>query len=58
MAIQYLENTNFTIKRIAEHIGFSNEYYFANWFKTETGFAPKRHPLAAKRSGPPCPPEP
>lgn len=57
MAIQYLENTNFTIKRIAEHLGFGNEYYFANWFKAETGFAPKRHPLAAKRSGAPVPPK-
>ena len=47
-AIQYLENTNFTIRRIAEHTGFSNEYYFANWFKEKTGYAPKSYrPLAS-----------
>lgn len=43
MAIQYLENTSFTIRRIAEHVGFSNEYYFANWFKEKTGHAPKSY---------------
>jgi len=43
MAIQYLENTNFTLRRIAEHLGFSNEYYFANWFKEQTGAAPKSY---------------
>ncbi|MBE6369981.1 MAG: AraC family transcriptional regulator [Lentisphaerae bacterium] len=48
MAIQYLENTNFTNRRIAEHLGFSNEYYFANWFKEQTGSAPKS--LIADRS--------
>ena len=43
MAIGYLENTNFTVRRIAEHLGFSNEYYFANWFKEQTGVAPKSY---------------
>ena len=43
MAIHYLENTSFTIRRIAEHVGFSNEYYFANWFKEQTGVAPKSY---------------
>lgn len=43
MALQYLNNTNFTIRQIAERIGFENEYYFANWFKEKTGFAPKSY---------------
>lgn len=43
MAIQYLSNTKFTIRRIAAHVGFSNEYYFANWFKEKTGYAPKSY---------------
>lgn len=44
-AIQYLSNTNFTIRRIAERVGFNNEYYFANWFKEKTGYAPKSYPF-------------
>ena len=50
-AIQYLENTSFTIRRIAEHVGFSNEYYFANWFKEKTGYAPKSYQPPDPKSG-------
>ncbi|MBO7327260.1 MAG: helix-turn-helix domain-containing protein [Lentisphaeria bacterium] len=49
-SIQYLSNTNFTIRRIAERVGFSNEYYFANWFKEKTGFAPKSYPPQPRKA--------
>lgn len=48
-AIQYLNNTNFTIRRIAERVGFNNEYYFANWFKEKTGYAPKSYPFTRQK---------
>ncbi len=44
-ACQYLENTTHTIRHIAGLLGFTDEYYFANWFKQRTGYAPRSwHP--------------
>ena len=39
-AKQYLLNTNYTLRTIAEQLGFQREYYFAAWFKKCTGLAP------------------
>lgn len=39
---QYLLNTDYTLRTIAEETGFRDEYYFAAWFKHQTGIAPGR----------------
>ena len=41
-ARQYLLNTDYTLRTIAEETGFRDEYYFAAWFKHQTGIAPGR----------------
>ena len=41
-ARQYLDNTQYTIRTIAEMVGFQDEFYFANWFKRHAGVAPGR----------------
>ena len=42
-AVQYLTNTNYTVRNIAGLLGFTDEYYFSNWFKQHTGYAPKQY---------------
>lgn len=39
-ACQYLENTDNSIKEIAQLLGFKDEFYFSNWFKLRAGEAP------------------
>ena len=39
-ARQYLTNTRYTLRMIASELGFSNSYYFAAWFKKQTGISP------------------
>ncbi|MBQ8431489.1 MAG: helix-turn-helix transcriptional regulator [Clostridia bacterium] len=39
-AKEMLSNTPRTIKEIADVCGFSNEYYFSNFFKKQTGLSP------------------
>lgn len=57
MALQYLENTSYTIRQIAARVGFTDEYYFSNWFKQHTGSAPRSYhhsngkPPAAGKTG-------
>ena len=41
-AKQYLKNTEYTLRQIAELIGFKDEFYFANWFKHHAGISPGR----------------
>ena len=41
-AKQYLLNTNYTLRTIAEQLGFKREYYFAAWFKKSVNIAPGR----------------
>lgn len=41
-ARQYLLNTDYTLRTIAEEMGFRDSYYFAAWFKHQTGIAPGR----------------
>ncbi len=42
-AKQYLLNTRYTLRMIAYELGFSNAYYFAAWFKKQTGSSPGRY---------------
>lgn len=41
IAVQYLENTAYMIREIAEMIGFANEFHFSNWFKRKKGISPR-----------------
>jgi AraC-like DNA-binding protein len=42
ITVQYLENTAYMIREIAEIVGFANEFYFSNWFKRKIGMSPRR----------------
>ena len=39
-ACQYLENSDQSIKSLAQMLGFADEFYFSNWFKKQTGSSP------------------
>lgn len=43
VAMHYLQATDWSISRIAEHLGFSNEAAFRRAFQGWTGSAPSRH---------------
>ncbi len=38
-----LDNSDMTVKEIAELLTFSNEYYFSNYFKQRVGVSPKNY---------------
>lgn len=38
-----LQNTNHSIKSIANHLGFADEHYFSNVFKNKTGMTPSEY---------------
>lgn len=38
-----LQNTSHSIKSIANHLGFADEHYFSNVFKTKTGMTPSEY---------------
>lgn len=38
-----LQNTNHSIKSIANHLGFADEHYFSNVFKAKTGMTPSEY---------------
>ncbi len=40
LAREYLENTDCKIAAIAELVGFKDEFYFSNWFKSKAGLSP------------------
>ena len=40
---RYLENTDCPVKELARLMGFKDEFYFSNWFKQRTGFAPTQY---------------
>jgi len=40
LAKQYLENTDLKVSMIAEIVGFRDEFYFSNWFKSKMGVSP------------------
>lgn len=42
-AIDFLTNTNMSIKEIAPKCGFENEYYFSNFFKQHKGTSPANY---------------
>ena len=35
-----LLNTNLSVKQIANHLSFADEYYFSNVFKQKVGLSP------------------
>lgn len=39
-ACQYLENTKYPVKVLADLLGFKDEFYFSNWFKQRNGCSP------------------
>lgn len=41
LARQYLKNSSYSIREIAELVGFNDEFYFSNWFKKRTGIPPR-----------------
>ena len=40
LARQYLENSDYPVKILAEMLGFRDEFYFSNWFKARNGVSP------------------
>ena len=38
-----LQDTTHSIKSIATHLGFADEHYFANVFKSKTGRTPSQY---------------
>lgn len=38
-----LQNTNHSIKSISAHLGFADDHYFSNTFKTKTGMTPSQY---------------
>ena len=43
LAQDMLSNTNLSVKQIANHLNFTDEYYFSNIFKQKTGVSPSRY---------------
>lgn len=43
LAEEMLLNTNLSIKQIADHLCFADEYYFSNVFKKKTGASPSKY---------------
>ena len=45
LAKRLLLYSSFSIKEIAAHLAFSDQYYFSNFFKMKTGFSPRNYKL-------------
>lgn len=43
LAKDMLLNTNLSVKQIADHLSFADEYYFSNVFKQKTGISPTKY---------------
>ena len=43
LARQYLENSDYPVKILAEMLGFNDEFYFSNWFKEKNGCSPRSY---------------
>lgn len=43
LAQDMLLNTNLSVKQIADHLNFADEYYFSNLFKKKTGVSPSKY---------------
>jgi len=43
LAKDMLLNTNLSVKQIADHLSFADEYYFSNVFKQKTGVSPSKY---------------
>lgn len=43
LAKDMLLNTNLSVKQIADHLSFADEYYFSNVFKQKTGVSPTKY---------------
>ena len=43
LAKDMLLNTNLSVKQIANHLSFADEYYFSNIFKKKTGVSPSKY---------------
>ncbi|MBQ7095707.1 MAG: helix-turn-helix transcriptional regulator [Clostridia bacterium] len=43
LAKDMLINTNLSVKQIADHLNFADEYYFSNIFKQKTGLSPAKY---------------
>ncbi len=43
LAKDMLINTNLSVKQIADHLSFADEYYFSNIFKQKTGLSPTKY---------------
>lgn len=41
LAEEYLKNTDYSVKAIADLIGFDDEFYFSNWFREKNGLSPR-----------------
>ncbi len=48
-ATEYLRNTSYSVRVIAGWLGFANEFHFSNWFKLQSGYAPKLYREAFRR---------
>ncbi len=42
-AVQLLNTTEFSIKEISDHLGFSDQFYFSRAFRKMHGLAPSEH---------------
>ena len=49
LAKQWLKNSNYTIKEIAELLNFCNDKYFSTQFKKIYGFSPKQYQLMHRK---------
>lgn len=47
-ATQYLSNTSYDIRIIANLLGFANEFHFSNWFKLQTKLSPMHYRKSLK----------
>lgn len=49
LAVKQLLNTNHSISRIAEDLGFNSQFYFHNFFKKQTGLSPSEYRILYKK---------
>ena len=45
LAKRLLLYSSFSIKEIAAHLAFSDQYYFSNFFKMKTGLSPRTYKM-------------
>jgi len=49
-AKEWLTDTEYTLREIAERVGFADEYYFSRRFRHLTGFSPRQYAVSMRKN--------